>query len=119
MKDIARPTVKSLPYNLPPSLAPALASYSMCGRNTFHTSSTGEIALESATGVKVDARELYVGFGDLSSVGCVLRRVCRPVRTNEPELLLICSHLANMGYGVSCIYIMTPGRKDSAIVLLS
>ena len=63
-KNIARSTVHGLPYMLPKSLVKALGMYAMRCRNVFHTSATGEIPMESATGVKVDARELKIGFGD-------------------------------------------------------
>ena len=63
-KNIARPTVQSLPYVMPRSMVKALGMYTMRRRNIFHTTATGEIPLEAATGVNVDARELAIGFGD-------------------------------------------------------
>ena len=83
LKNIARPTVQSLPYAMPRSMVRALGMYAMRRRNIFHTTATGEIPMEAATGVKVDARELDIGFGNHVEVRVRHKRKSMTSRMDE------------------------------------
>lgn len=80
IKNICRCVIAGLPWKMPISLVSSLVKYAMRRRNSFITSSVGEIPLEMVNGAKLDfKKEFCLGFGDRCEV------YVKPIKTSTME----------------------------------